>query len=47
VNTEVRKKLFFTESKKGERKRNVNDKGWGGGEMENRKIKGKKKLPLV
>jgi hypothetical protein len=28
VNIKVRKKLFFTESGKGEKKRNVNDKVW-------------------
>jgi hypothetical protein len=28
VNIKVRKKLFFTESEKGENERNVNHKGW-------------------
>jgi hypothetical protein len=28
VNIEVRKKLFFTESEKGEKEKNVNDEGW-------------------
>jgi hypothetical protein len=28
VNIKVRKKLFFTESKEGEKERNIIDEGW-------------------
>ena len=46
MNIKVRKKLFFTESKKGEKERNVNDKGWEGKNVKNEDTR-ERKLLLV